>query len=378
VTWLALAALVAGARTPMQVAVLAYVGAAGLTGVTVVATLMLTPAGHVVQVAIEPARELVQTILPVSLSAIWEPDPRHEITAGSAATSVAIATQVPLVADAAPELGLDTSPASELSEPLRVDPAVFASPDAPPRRSQNVGAPATDSTLPTEAVQPALEVGAEAVRPVAVQPAAPASVAPAALRLAMDGPVAAAAIPTPAVLAVTVAPRVAVRLASTPVPQVVAVADLPTAVSVRSASVRVRADTQTTALEPAVVAIDPPRVPATVATVVAAAPPPHAASTEVPVSTANPVAPPTHQPTSEPTQRPAPTATSRPTGTSVPPSPTQKPTQTSVRTKSPTYTPVSRATPKPTVKPTVEPTHPPATATPRTGRRPPVNPPPEG
>ena len=53
-TWLGMAGLLAGARTPMQVAVLAYVGAGGLAGVTVVGTIMLTPAGQAVQAAIEP------------------------------------------------------------------------------------------------------------------------------------------------------------------------------------------------------------------------------------------------------------------------------------------------------------------------------------
>ena len=47
---------------------------------------MLTPAGQAVQAAIEPARELVQSILPVSVPAMWAFDPRQEITGRSAAT----------------------------------------------------------------------------------------------------------------------------------------------------------------------------------------------------------------------------------------------------------------------------------------------------
>jgi hypothetical protein len=61
-------ALLAAARTPLQVAALAYVGAAGLAGTAVVTGVLLTPARDAVQQAMAPAAELVQSIVPGALA----------------------------------------------------------------------------------------------------------------------------------------------------------------------------------------------------------------------------------------------------------------------------------------------------------------------
>jgi hypothetical protein len=61
--------LLATARTSFQVAILTYVGAAGLAGVTIVAGLMIAPAREVVQEAVQPAYELARSVgLPRTLA----------------------------------------------------------------------------------------------------------------------------------------------------------------------------------------------------------------------------------------------------------------------------------------------------------------------
>ncbi len=64
-SWLLTATrLLTAVKLPMQAAVLTYVGAAGLSGAVVVGGVMVTPAREVVEQAIEPAREFVQTRVP--------------------------------------------------------------------------------------------------------------------------------------------------------------------------------------------------------------------------------------------------------------------------------------------------------------------------
>ena len=82
--WVGLAGLVAAVRTPLQVAVLTYIGAGGIAGVAAVSVVLLTPAGQVVQQAIEPARELVQNILPADFPFIVAFDPRQELASPAA------------------------------------------------------------------------------------------------------------------------------------------------------------------------------------------------------------------------------------------------------------------------------------------------------
>src|SRR5689334_8939243 len=67
-------ALLVAARGPFQIAAMAYIGAAGLAGTAVVTGVMLTPARQVVEEAITPAAELVQSLVPqtVAFPALFE------------------------------------------------------------------------------------------------------------------------------------------------------------------------------------------------------------------------------------------------------------------------------------------------------------------
>ncbi|HEV7666281.1 MAG TPA: hypothetical protein VGQ62_22295 [Chloroflexota bacterium] len=56
-------ALLSSVRTPLQLAAMTYVGAAGLGGLAVVTGIMLSPARDAVQEVIQPARDLVERIV---------------------------------------------------------------------------------------------------------------------------------------------------------------------------------------------------------------------------------------------------------------------------------------------------------------------------
>ncbi len=71
-------AWLSAAQLPLQVAVLAYVGAGGLVGAAVVGGVMLTPVGEVVREAVAPAQQFVESVVPMSpatdgcLVAAWQ------------------------------------------------------------------------------------------------------------------------------------------------------------------------------------------------------------------------------------------------------------------------------------------------------------------
>src|SRR3979490_1366552 len=58
------AKLLAAVQIPLQATLITYAGAAGLAGVALVTGVMVTPAREVVQEAIQPVGEFVQSIMP--------------------------------------------------------------------------------------------------------------------------------------------------------------------------------------------------------------------------------------------------------------------------------------------------------------------------
>ena len=57
--------VLAAVRTPVRLAVMTYVGAAGLIGLLIVGSLLVSPGGSIAQLASEPVRQLVQSIVPL-------------------------------------------------------------------------------------------------------------------------------------------------------------------------------------------------------------------------------------------------------------------------------------------------------------------------
>ena len=136
-------AFLAAVRGPLQVAVLAYVGAGGLAGVAIVGGIMLSPAGGAVQQAIAPAAELVQNVVPVSLPPMLEivPPPRGVFPTPPQPTPNVIV--VPPVADMAeagdgvidsPAATVEPTPTEEptLQPTVTARPAVIVAPTPPP------------------------------------------------------------------------------------------------------------------------------------------------------------------------------------------------------------------------------------------------------
>jgi hypothetical protein len=72
-------------RTPLQLAAMTYVGAAGLGSLAVVTGIMLSPARDAVQDAIQPARDLVQSIV-VPVVVLPRPSPTMIATVEPTAT----------------------------------------------------------------------------------------------------------------------------------------------------------------------------------------------------------------------------------------------------------------------------------------------------
>src|SRR5437899_1198970 len=162
-------AFLAAVRGPLQVAVLAYVGAGGLAGVAIVGGIMLSPAGGAVQQAIAPAAELVQNVVPVSLPPMLEivPSPRGMFPTPPQPTPNVIV--VPPVADMAEAGdGVTDAPAAAV-EPTPTDEPTLH-PTVTPRPAVIVA----PTPLPVSGAEaPAAVVEPDAPEPDAPEPDAP-------------------------------------------------------------------------------------------------------------------------------------------------------------------------------------------------------------
>ncbi len=295
------------AQLPLQAVVLAYIGAGGLAGAAIVGGVMLSPVGEVVQEAVAPARQFVESVVPMSFpSDPGQPVARVPVGKPQGSTAASPTT-------AATPVAVDEVPADEVVAESTPTPQ---SPVIAPQRS----VPTAQNTLPpapvaTPEIGLPVQSGPAAVRPAiaqpplgAVEPVAPAVVARPA---AVTEPVRSGARPkvTPDAQAGAAseppAPRIVSGNANVDVLRVATVAS-PTTIVVRSAGNG---------------ASEPPPTATAVPTVI----PPTRAPTQVP--------------TSAPTDQPRNTAT-----------PTAKPTQTPVPTSVPTRVPPGtvRATPEPT------------------------------
>ncbi|HKB47340.1 MAG TPA: hypothetical protein VKC57_06565, partial [Ktedonobacterales bacterium] len=72
-------AWLSAAQLPLQVVVLAYVGAGGLVGAAVVGGVMLSPARPLVEEAVAPARQFVESVVPMSVPMLFPQDSRQAV-----------------------------------------------------------------------------------------------------------------------------------------------------------------------------------------------------------------------------------------------------------------------------------------------------------
>ena len=135
-------AFLAAARGPLQIAVLAYVGAGGLAGVAIVGGIMLSPAGGAVQQAIAPAAELVQNVVPVALPPVFEivPSRRGVVPLAPRPTPNVIVIDVPSIATVetgdgvADTVAANTEPAPTEQPTVTARPAVILAPAPQPAK----------------------------------------------------------------------------------------------------------------------------------------------------------------------------------------------------------------------------------------------------
>src|SRR6266542_785355 len=116
--------LLVAAKGPLQAAALTYVGAAGLAGAALVGGVMVSPAREVVQQAMEPVGELVQTIVPMSLVPVFVPEPQVLPTATPQPSATVPTRAVPAVAISQPsQPQVDVAPraTSVVSAPTAAD-----------------------------------------------------------------------------------------------------------------------------------------------------------------------------------------------------------------------------------------------------------------
>src|SRR5258708_32826593 len=106
-----------------------YIGASGLAGVAIVTGVMLTPAGQVVQEAIQPAREFAETIVPAALPSVFQTEPPRLsfFPAPAAAPTFVVAVQI-----AAPAVTEDEATPVPTESPRPTVPSI-SSPAPPPR-----------------------------------------------------------------------------------------------------------------------------------------------------------------------------------------------------------------------------------------------------
>jgi hypothetical protein len=306
--------LFAAVRTPLQVALITYAAAAGLAGVTVVIGIMVTPARDMVQEAIQPARELVES-RPAALQSAFEPDePRPPILprpAGSTPTpSLMVEVQVagpPVDEPLAAATNGETSPTDDADAGLvnaqstiRPLPIVVLPPVAPPVLNAQ---PVVASQLePPQALEiapvpggpsnsapnaPLIVASTSTPVPARSQVSRPANQAPPATPLPTDVPPTAA--PTSVPLATeqpTQPPTATSKATKTATPEPTQDKSKKTAAPTSKVS-----KTAVPTSPPASVKAAPPR------------PAPTAQPTDKPIKTAKPV-----PPTAEPEKKKAPTA----------------------------------------------------------------------
>jgi hypothetical protein len=317
------------AQLPLQAAVLAYVGAGGLAGAAVVGGVMLSPVGEVVQEAVAPARQFVESVVPMGVPSIFPTDPRRAVAqlpvgkaqAPKVAAPTAVAT--PMAVD-------DLVPQEDVAEAAATPQTLVIAPQrsAPAAQLAVQPAPEAGNVAPLEMGQPPLAPSV-ADRPVAViytapvMPGRPAAAVAEAVRTGSRSELGTDA--QARATSVSSSPRVAIGNANSDNLRAASVAP-PTTIVVRTASGR------TSELSPTSTAVPTPR-PTTAPAAAAPTLIPTAASERAEEPTQAPTAvPPTQAPTRVPTQ--APTQEAKKTA-----APTQEPKKTAVPTGEPTKAP---------------------------------------